>query len=139
MNQVAGITHNRRLDMRSGLTAGQVAVVAIETVANGLTVIHCARRDRHPGGRELLVAGITGIRCRYVQIALARCGGTVVTTYTVTRECRVVYRGNRCPGRGGMALITLQRGRNMRSALARGNGAVMTTAAGTHHLRMVHG
>ena len=66
--RMTGITNIRGWNMIGTLTTGNGAIVTIKTGAHDLSVIDRNCRNRYPGCRELLMAGIayitTGNMCR---------------------------------------------------------------------------
>ena len=83
-----------------------------------------------------IVAILTDIGCQNMCCALTRCFDTVVTTYAVTRDIKVIeIRGQ--PGDRGMTIITIVAARNVCRILAGRGNSVMTGAARSQDLSVI--
>ena len=120
-------------DVGGGFAARNRAIMAAETSADHLGMIHRRGSHRGPIGREFLVAQLAFVTSVDMGTALATGDVAVVTTDAIIDK-RTVVHASRNPGVGAMAYITLPGGRYMTSRFALGDTIVVATGANAEHL-----
>ena len=135
---MAGITGIAGVNVVGTLARGNRPVVATDTGTHHLRMIHTGRRNRHPCGREFLVAGFTQVTGIDVRRTFTTGSDTVMTAGAITGKRRVIHAG-RQPGGYAMTDIALFNCRNVSCALACCNNIVMTATAIADDFVMVDG
>lgn len=125
------------IDVRCALSRNDDIVMTADTGAVDLGMIDAVRRHRSPGGRELVMTGITLGAGAYMGFGATAGGDAVMTDNTVAEETAVIDDGDIEPAAGVMAGITLQGGLHMGGPLATRHLVIMTTAAGAKQLIVV--
>ena len=129
-------------NMLTRFAAGHSAIMATDTTAVHLVVIHRAIGHRTPGRRKLLVAGITVIAPVYMGCGYTTGDAAVVAADAIANKGTMIRRGS--PGHGepgctDMASITFLYRDHMPGTLATGQGAVMATGTTTDGLGVISG
>lgn len=124
-------------DMGRRAAAGDDRIMATDTGADDLGMVHVRWLHRCPQGRRFAMTGIAGIARRNMRGGLAAGNHAIVTAQAITVETRMIHGGAQ-PLRGVMTHIACLDGRHMRLRLAGGDDAVVATAATADDLAMIH-
>ena len=95
------------------LTRSNGSVVATDTGADHLSMVHRTWSNGHPGQRRFLMAGIAEIGTRNMIRTLAAGGYAIMTHRAIVKEVSMIY-ARRYPGSRRMTVITCLRGHDMR-------------------------
>jgi len=112
-------------------------VMAADTAANDLTMIHARRRYRYPRRRAFIVAGIAGVTAIDMNGRLAAGMDTVMAQNTIANKAGVIDV-SRFPSGRGMTNVTLACGYDMIQRFTAGGNPVMTAGTNANHLGMIN-
>jgi hypothetical protein len=94
---MTGVTGIRCTDMVCGFTTGAHTIMATDTGAVDLAMIHRGWRHWRPVRREYGVASLAHIGTIDVIGRFTAGGDPIVTALAVTRHFTVLHRDHRCP------------------------------------------
>lgn len=140
---MTGLANVGGIDVASGFTTGGSAVMATETGAEYLVVIHCTGRYRCPWRGTGQVTGVARLRGINVACGFPAGNNPVVAACAGTYHVTMIH-GTRLygrPRRGSwlMTGIAGVGGIDVRSTLAGCNSAIVATGTNAGDLRMIHG
>lgn len=125
--------------MVRSLTRCGGAVMTTAANTKDLRVIHPIRRNRRPGGRKFVMAGLTDITGVDVLRGFTGGGGTVMATHAIIDKTGMIRRiDGTQPTHGTVAGIAFCRGYQVIGTLTGRNNTIVATAANADDLGMVH-